>query len=331
MNIADFVQSYADNTIGNRTFYWTRLPADGSRKIFYRLRSDRESYIIMINPPVTENAEKENLSFLKIGNHLFEKKIPVACIYKYDLANGWFIIEDLGTKDLQTAFAHSHNIIPLYKKIIELLIHMQFEGRKGFNLTWCYHTKKYDRFIMERFESDYFLTYFLKGIHGLTQGLDELKFSFKHLSYNASRADNNFFLHRDFQSRNLMVKDNKIGVIDWQGGRLGPLQYDLASLLIDPYVMLKNEEQMVLYDYYMTLLVKRLSGISTLFSKHYPYIAVQRNLQILGAFSYLSKVQGKSNFLSYISPSLQSLDFLLRKIGDPQLDALKKIVESLNG
>ena len=331
MSIADFVQSYTDNNRGDRTFYWTRLPEDGSRRIFYRLRSDRESYIIMINPPVTESAEKENLSFLKIGNHLFGNQIPVPCIYKYDLVNGWFIIEDLGTKNLQEASANSNDTIPLYKKVIDLLINMQFEGRKDFNLNWCYHTKKYDRFIMEKFESDYFLTYFLQGIHGLKQGLDELRFSFKHLSYNASLADNNFFLHRDFQSRNLMVKNNKIGVIDWQGGRLGPLQYDLASLLIDPYVMLKNEEQMILYDYYMTLLVKRLSGVSTLFSKHYPYIAVQRNLQILGAFSYLSKVQGKNNFLSYISPSLQSLDFLLRKIGDPQLDALKKIVERLNG
>jgi len=184
---------------------------------------------------------------------------------------------------------------------------------------------------MERFESDYFLTYFLKGIHGLKQDLDELKSSFKHLSYNASLVDNNFFLHRDFQSRNLIIKGNKIGVIDWQGGRLGPLQYDLASLLIDPYVELKKEETITLYDYYTTLLEKCLPNISGSFSKYYPYIAIQRNLQILGAFSYLSKVQGKNRFLVYISPALHSLEGLLKEINDHELNPLRKIVDSLHG
>lgn len=311
-------------------FYWTRLPEDGSSRIFYRIKGDTESYIVMINPPITKNAERENLSFLKIGYHLFEKKIPVPRIHKNDLANGWFLIEDLGTKNLEQAYAESNRASSLYKKAIELLIHMQFEGGKDFNPIWSYHTKKYDRFIMERFESDYFFTYFLKGIHGLSKCSDDLKSCFRHLSYNASRAESNFFLHRDFQSRNLMVKNDKIAVIDWQGGRLGPLQYDLASLLLDPYVMLKKEEQMALYDYYITLLKKYLPAKSTLFSKYYPYIAVQRNLQILGAFSYLSKIQGKNKFSAYISPSLQSLDLLLKKINDPELDVLKKIVESLN-
>jgi len=179
--------------------------------------------------------------------------------------------------------------------------------------------------------SDYFLTYFLKKLHGLKQNLDELKSSFKHLSYNASLADNNFFLHRDFQSRNLIIKGDKIGIIDWQGGRLGPLQYDLASLLIDPYVGLKKEETMTLYDYYTTLLEKRFPNISGSFSRYYPYIAIQRNLQILGAFSYLSKVQGKNRFLTYITPALHSLEGLLKEIDDPELNPLRKIVERFHG
>ncbi|MBW1672651.1 MAG: hypothetical protein JRJ45_03225, partial [Deltaproteobacteria bacterium] len=124
-------------------------------------------------------------------------------------------------------------------------------------------------------------------------------------------------------------KGDKIGVIDWQGGRLGPLQYDLASLLIDPYVGLKKEETMFLYDYYLKILEKHLPGTSGSFSRYYPYIAIQRNLQILGAFSYLSKVQGKNRFLVYISPSLQSLERLLKEIDDPELNSLRKIVERL--
>jgi aminoglycoside/choline kinase family phosphotransferase len=166
----------------------------------------------------------------------------------------------------------------------------------------------------------------LQGLLGLKQDLSQLISSFEHLSYRASLADNNFFLHRDFQSRNLIIKRDKIGVIDWQGARLGPLQYDLASLLIDPYVGLTKDEQMVLYDYYLTVLEKYLPRISPSFTEHYPYLAIQRNLQILGAFSYLSKIQGKKRFLAYVSPALRSLDVLLAELDDPELNPLKSLI-----
>ncbi|TET99247.1 MAG: hypothetical protein E3J23_05260 [Candidatus Stahlbacteria bacterium] len=331
MNLKEFVKSYIDDTyVDNKEFNWERLPGDGSKRIFYRLSNEQGSFIVMDNPPVEGNAEKENISYLKIGKHLFSKGITVACIYRYDLEHGWFIMEDLGQKNLQEIAISSSDRINLYKRVIELLIKIQLEGKEDFNPEWCYHTKRYDRFIMERFESDYFLTYFLKGLLGLKEGLSGLQGSFKHLSDQASFADNDFFLHRDFQSRNLIIKGDKIGVVDWQGGRLGPLQYDLASLLIDPYVGLKKEEIIFLYDYYLKLLEKRLPGISGSFTKYYHYLAIQRNLQILGAFSYLSKIQGKDGFLSYISPALRSLEGLLEKLDDHKLYPLKSIIRKID-
>jgi aminoglycoside/choline kinase family phosphotransferase len=332
MDLNEFVKSYIDDTyIDNKEFSWEMLPGDGSKRIFYRLSNDQDSFIVMTNPPIEKSIEKENISYVKIGEHLFKQKIPVACIYRHDLDHGWCIMEDLGNMSLQEIVQNSKNRIRMYKRVIELLIQIQFKGKETFNPEWCYQTKRYDRLVMERFESEYFLTYFLKGLHGLKQGFDELKSSFKYLSYNASLADNDFFLHRDFQSRNLIIKDNKIRIIDWQGGRLGPLQYDLASLLIDPYVKLEKEETMTLYDYYVSLLGKCLSNMSGSFSKYYPYIAIQRNLQILGAFSYLSKIQGKNGFSVYISPALQSLEGLLKEIDDPELNPLRKIVERFHG
>jgi len=330
MDLKEFVKAYIDDTyVDNNEFSWEILPGDGSKRIFYRLSNNQGSFIVMANPPLKTNVEKENSSYLNIGKHLFSKGIPVACIYRYDRDHGWFIMEDLGKMSLQEIACNSNNRIDIYKRVIELLIQIQLDGQKDFTPEWCYHTKRYDRFIMERFESDYFLTYFLKGLHGLKQNFSELKSSFKHLSYNASLADSNFFLHRDFQSRNLIIKGDKIGLIDWQGGRLGPLQYDLASLLIDPYVGLKNEEKIFLYDYYLKLLEKHIPGISDSFTRYYPYLAIQRNLQILGAFSYLSKIQGKNRFLVYISPSLQSLEGLLKELDEAELDPLKKMVEKL--
>ena len=331
MDLKEFVKSYIDDTyIDNKEFRWKRLPADGSKRIFYRLSNDQGSFIVMDNPPKERSIEKENISYLKIGKHLFSKGIPVACIYRYDLEHGWFIMEDLGQKNLQEIAISSSNRINLYKGVIKLLIKIQLEGREGFNPEWCYHTKRYDRFIMERFESDYFLTYFLKGLLGLKEGLSGLQSSFKHLAKHASLADNDFFLYRDFQSRNLIINGDKIGLVDWQGGRLGPLQYDLASLLIDPYVKLKKEEIIFLYDYYLKLLEKRLPGISSSFSRYYHYLAIQRNLQILGAFSFLSKIQGKNRFLAYISPALRSLEGLLDELDEAELGPLKSLIRKID-
>ncbi|UCG67098.1 MAG: phosphotransferase [Deltaproteobacteria bacterium] len=331
MNLQGFVKTYQDDTeFGSKESKWRKLPADGSKRIFYRVSNEKGSCVVMANPPTERNAEKENLSYLKIGKHLSSKGIPVPFIYRYDLEHGWFIMEDLGQKNLQEIAINSDSRIVIYKKVVELLIEIQLRGREGFNPEWCYHTKRYDRFIMEKFESDYFLTYFLKGFLGLKEDLSGLQSSFLHLAEHASAADSNFFLYRDFQSRNLIINNDKIGVVDWQGARLGPLQYDLASLLIDPYVGLTKDEQMVLYDYYLTVLEKRLPRISPSFTEHYPYLAIQRSLQILGAFSYLSKIQGKKRFLSYVSPALRSLQRLLEELDDSEVYPLRELVRKIN-
>jgi aminoglycoside/choline kinase family phosphotransferase len=332
MNLKQFVQAYIHDTyMDAEKFSWRRLPADGSKRVFYRLSNNKDSFILMANPPQTEsNAGKENNSYLRIGKHLFSKGIPVARIYRYNLEQGWFIMEDLGKQSLQEIALKKNNRIDIYERVIELLIRMQLDGKQDFNSAWCYHTPSYDRVIMEQFESNYFLTYFLQGFHNIKQDFSALRTTFTYLSYQASLADKHFFLHRDFQSRNLIIKGDAIGIIDWQGGRFGPLQYDLASLLIDPYVELKKEETMTLYDYYITLLEKSLPNISGSFSRYYPYIAIQRNLQILGAFSYLSKIQGKNGFSVYISPALLSLEGLLKEIDEPELNPLRKIVEKLH-
>lgn len=331
MDLKGFIKAYIDETYpGNRKFAWQRLPSDGSKRAFYRLSDNRDSFIVMDYPPLERAAERENLSYLRIGEHLLSKGFPVARIFRYDLEHGWFIMEDLGRKNLQESALSSGTRMDLYKRAIELLVKLQLEGREGFNTEWCCQTKRYDRFLMEKHESEYFLTYFVQGFLGMDRDFTALKSSFTHLSHKASLADNDFFLHRDFQSRNLILCGDRIGIVDWQGGRLGPLQYDLASLLIDPYVGLGSDERIFLYDYYLTLAERWLPGFSESFSGYYPYLAIQRNLQILGAFSYLVNIQGKKWFLDYILPALQSLEGLLEERDEPELDQLKTLINEIN-
>jgi aminoglycoside/choline kinase family phosphotransferase len=331
MDLRGFVKSYITETYPTGwEFEWRRLPGDGSKRVFYRLSADEGSFIVMEYAPSDTAAEKENLSYLKIGEHLLSKGIPVARIFRHDLEYGWFIMEDLGHRNLQEIALSTENRIDIYKRVLEVLVKLQIEGRGDFKTQWCAHTERYDRFLMEKHESGYFLTYFVQGFLGLETDLSALTRSFSHLSHNASLADGDFFLHRDFQSRNLMLRGDRIGIVDWQGGRLGPLQYDLASLLIDPYVGLKSEERKHLYDYYLALIERRLPGVSPAFSRQYPYLAIQRNLQILGAFSYLGSVLGKRRFLEYIPAALQSLEGLLEEQDDPDLHELMVLVKEIN-
>ena len=126
-----------------------------------------------------------------------------------------------------------------------------------------------------------------------------------------------------------MISDGKIGILDWQGGRLGPLAYDLASLLIDPYANLSSHEKDQIYNYYLQLLGDYQSGWIDPFQKYFPYLAIQRNLQILGAFSYLTKVLEKPYFEAYIPPALKSLHGLLDELRDPKLSPLMDLLNSL--
>ena len=123
--------------------------------------------------------------------------------------------------------------------------------------------------------------------------------------------------------------DSKIGIIDWQGARLGPLGYDVASLLIDPYTRLSSHQRAHIYDVYVQLLKGSRPGRVSSFERHYPYLAIQRNLQILGAFAFLSRVRGKVHFEAYLSPALESLGRLLEELADPDLKTLREVVKDL--
>ena len=326
-----FVSAFLeDNGLEVKNVRWQGIPADGSTRLFWRISCPGSDvrYIAMENPPETPFKNRENLAFLKIGEHLFTKGLPIPEIYRADLVTGRFVMEDMGDTSLQKKAGRMKNKVPLYKKIVEILIRLQIEGAEGFNEAWTCQTKRYDRTVMRGLESDYFRNAFIGKYLGLEKDRAELESPFDHLARMASRADNGFFLHRDFQSRNILISEGKVGILDWQGGRLGPLAYDLASLLIDPYAALTAQEGNQVFQYYLDLLRYHEPTWVGTFEEIYPYLAIQRNLQILGAFSFLTKVQKKPCFESYIIPALKSLYGLLNDLKDPHLFVLKDLVES---
>ncbi len=338
-SLEGFVRKYLEESgLGGSDALPQPIPGDGSKRIFWRiiLPRDGTTLIAMENAPVDDFSKRENVAYLRIGSHLHRKGIPVPRIYSSDLDHGWFIMEDLGKTNLQNRSSQEPDGFLFYERVVEILFRLQVEGAQGFDRTWTCQTERYDRLVMRKYESDYFKEAFLIHYLQIQGDWSQLDRCFDYLAEKASKAEGDFLLHRDFQSRNIIISesgagrsDSKIGIVDWQGARLGPLGYDLASLLIDPYTQLSLDQRAHLYGVYGQLLKSRWPGRLAPFQRLYPYLALQRNLQILGAFAFLSKVRGKVYFKAYLWPALQSLARLLEDLSDPNLKSLRDLVKDL--
>jgi len=330
--IYEFIQIFLNSQgLPLDNFTLNPLAGDGSIRLFSRLSlpDEHNSFMVMENRPSTEFLKKENFAYLMIGRHLSGKGLQVPEIYSCDLNNGWFIMEDMGDVKLQNEVLRRDDSLRLLEDVVELLFRMQTQGIDGFQKEWCCQTDRYDRFVMRNYESDYFRDSFLANYLEIKSQWPELEEPFEHLAQKASTAECRYYLHRDFQSRNIMVLRDGFGVLDWQGGRIGPMGYDLASLLFDPYINITKKEKKYLYGRFISLLKKYDPAQAGLFEKSFPYLAIQRNLQILGAFAKLTKVLGKVYFKEYIPPALKSLEHLLDETADPKLSLLTQLVHDI--
>jgi hypothetical protein len=302
------------------------LGGDGSSRTFIRLMKRGQSVVAVLPvggtlaDTVDEQGRSEARSAYMIGRHLFSQGVPVPEIYGYDERTGILLFEDLGDihlhREIQTT-SEEKEILARYRHAIRILVHMQHAGRNGFDPAWCWQTPRYDRQLMREKESSYFLQSFCTDYLGIQTFAADLHLELDSLADRCAREPADFFLHRDFQSRNLMIHEDTVRVIDFQGGRLGPLGYDLASLLIDPYAGLSHDMQEELISYYVsTSAPYGIPGKD--FSTGFTCLALQRNLQIIGAFAFLSRVRGKVFFQQYIRPALVSLHERLAKqtVGD---------------
>jgi len=292
-----------------------KICSDGSTRRFWRVTRAGKALCVVAAPAGRSSAElAESRSTWKIGKHLREKGVPVPELFGWDDGSGVLLFEDLGDIRLHDIIVRQQGIErsdvgvgrDFYRAALEQLATMQFAGADGFDQAWCWDGPRYDVPLMLEKESGYFLRAFWQGLLGQEEdgGAEE---EFRDIAEVAGKARADFFLHRDFQSRNIMVKDGSVRFIDFQAGRLGPLGYDVASLLIDPYAALTSRFQDELLDFYGAVIASRRPGSEVDFFKYYRFLALQRNLQIVGAFAFLSKVRGKGFFTAFIQPALLSL------------------------
>ncbi len=285
------------------------MAGDGSDRRFFRLPGE-PNLVLLYHPQPPGQEVTENDSYFLIGRHLKARGVPVPEIQVYCREEGWMLLEDVGDLSLASIVGGAQNgaeILGWYRQALAILVGQQLEGNQGFNPAWCFDTPAVTRpFLLER-ECRYFVRAFLQGYLALEVEEVELAPDFERLLAGCRPEESPFFLHRDFQSKNLFVQGERLRVLDFQGGRLGPLGYDLAALLIDPYVDLKPAWQEELLSVYLDLLRKHLSFDPQDFREQYEHLALCRNLQILGAFGFLTRVKGKSQFARYIPPAVAGL------------------------
>ena len=318
----------------NRRIVRTALYGDGSDRKWYRVTDGQESLILADHGIRQDDSTCEADAFVSIGRHLESKGIPIAKIYLYDTFSGHVFMEDLGDIHFQTFIKSIKNqnlIVSHYKALIRLLGKLSIEGRKGFNPAWTCQTAAYTEDLILEKECRYFVDAFLKNYLGMNIRFNDLEAEFKLLAEKALRFAINGFMHRDMQSRNIMVKKDRFYFIDFQGGRLGPIQYDLASLLIDPYVDLPRAIQNTL----LTFCVETLSPLFRVdpdqFLSCYQYCAVTRNLQILGAFGFLSRLKKKTYFEKYIPNAIKTLKYHFSTFQREEFPTLTSIVRQIGG
>jgi N-acetylmuramate 1-kinase len=286
------------------------LKGDGSDRRVYRLSAGKRTFICVSHPNGGRGIPSENDSFIYIAEHLKGKGLPTPLIHAFDPHRGLFLMQDFGDLSLESVIKKIQEpqlIKRVYETILKLLLRIQIEGAEDFDSRYCYDTPIYDGLFAWKRESCYFIEAFLMGYGGWKTVPPSVESELTGMAMAVDQENNRLFLYRDFQSRNIMIWSGGIGLIDFQGGRLGPPQYDLASLLIDPYVAIPENIQEELFDFYLDELAGQLPINSNTFRKNYEIIAFQRNLQILGAFAFLSRVKGKTYFEKYIPAALVSL------------------------
>ena len=265
---------------------------------------------------------EENVAFLEFSRHFRKHGLPVPEIYAEDLEHGAYLEQDLGDTSLFELLSKNRNgeqiarpVVEAYRKAIATLPRFQVEAARDLNYKICYPRGSFDRQSIS-WDLNYFKYYFLRlaGIPFSEQALED---DFSRLTKFLLSAPRDFFLYRDFQSRNIMLCDEQPYFLDYQGGRKGALQYDVASLLYDAKADLPPELRQQLLDHYLDVLRGYVDLTREVFMQHYYAYVYIRIMQALGAYGFRGFYERKVHFLQSVPYALKNLRWLLHHVKLP--------------
>ena len=305
----------------------------GSGRKIIRLTSGKISAI-----GILYGVREENVAFLEFSRHFRRHGLPVPEIYAEDLDHGAYLQEDLGDTTLFEFLSANRagedvapQVVEIYHKAAAMLPRFQVEAGRDLNYKVCYPCASFDRQSIA-WDLNYFKYYFLR-LAGISFNELALENDFGRLTDFLLTAPRDYFLYRDFQSRNIMLRDDEPFFVDYQGGRKGALQYDIASLLFDAKADLPPELRQQLLDHYLDTLAGFINLDREAFLHHYYAYVYVRIMQALGAYGFRGFYERKAHFLQSVPYALKNLRWLLHHVELPVAlptltDAFKSMLAS---
>ena len=301
----------------------------GSGRAILRLTGAGRSAIGIVNP-----VREENVAFLEFSRHFRRHGLPVPEIYAESLDEGAYLEEDLGNTTLyellgqhRTGDAIAPEVVEAYRKVVTALPRFQVEAGRDLNYKVCYPRASFDRQSIA-WDLNYFKYYFLR-LAGIPFNEQALEDDFGRLTRFLLTADHDYFLYRDFQSRNIMLRAGDPWFLDYQGGRRGALHYDIASLLFDGKADLPPALRQQLLDHYLDALRQHIPIEREAFLHHYYAYVYVRIFQALGAYGFRGFYERKAHFLQSVPFALKNLRWLAHHAQLPI--ALPTLMEALQG
>lgn len=307
----DLIRETFKKWYGKKADFILKLPQTASYREYYRVSYNNHTVIGVINEDRKEN--EAFLSFTKTFNNL---NLNVPRILYEDLNKDIYLLNDLGDTTLYSVIhsnKHDYNsapqLIELYKRSLEQLLKFQITADKAINYNFCYPRAKFDRQSIV-WDLNYFKYDFLKlGRIPFDEQL--LENDFKKFADFVSSINTDYFLYRDFQSRNIMIKDEQLFFIDYQGGRKGALQYDVASLLYDAKAEIPQYLREELLNHYLDKLESDYGLSRNEFMKSFYAFVLLRIMQAMGAYGFRGLFEKKVHLIKSILPARKNLKYLL--------------------
>lgn len=308
------------------------LKSEGSDRKIYRIDSAKRTVVGVANSDLPENK-----AFLEFSKHLRASGIPAPEIYAQDNEKGIYLEEDLGDLTLFKFLSQNRkgseivpSVMEAYKQVVRFLPQIQIKAGKTMPYEFCTPRASFDKQSMV-WDLSYFKYYFLRLAH-IVFDEQALENDFDRLSDFLLQAPRDFFLYRDFQSRNVMIKDGKPYFIDYQGGRKGALQYDIASLLYDAKADLPFAMRDELLKEYLNTASEHVKLDKAEFMKYYHGYIYIRIMQAMGAYGLRGFYERKSHFLQSIPFAIRNLEYLQRTVELPiKVPELMRVMKSLVG
>ena len=323
-NIKELFASYSDSPVTGME----KIPQSGSNRIYFRLTTEERSYIATYNDNV-----RENRTFIHFSRHFRKRGCPVPEIYSVNESYTIYLQEDFGDTSLLNELerqGHQEPMYALFRQSLEQLARLQIRGDEGLDYSWTITSRDFGK---QAILSDllYFKYYFLDTLQ-IPYDKEKLIDDFEALSTYLTHVDHKYFMFRDFQSRNIMVREGKVNFIDYQGGMKGALQYDVASMLWQAKAELSDSWKDSLLDHYMDcvdkILKKKIDRVRFV-SQYNGYVLI-RLLQVLGAYGFRGLFERKAHFLTSIPLALRNLAWFLthKQVGIvlPEFERMLKLM-----